>query len=222
MLFLHIGWVSALLLGIVTWLFSNYVVEISGATRELTEGVTALFAAAVLFYVGFWMHNKLSTQQWAIFIQEKLSASLDKQALYGITLISFIAVYREVFETVLFYQALWNQTNENGQQMILGGFGTAALLLIIATWLIFRAGARLPLKHFFTVSAVIMFVLSVIFAGKGIAAMVEAGIIAGVPVAFTRIDLLGIYPEMTGLGVQLVMVAIAAWLFIRQRKQSDR
>ena len=218
--YLHLGWISALLLGILTWIFSSYVIAISGATRELTEGITAIFAAGVLFYVGFWMHNKLSAQRWAKFIQEKISAALDKQTLLGITLISFIAVYREVFETVLFYQALWNQSGEQAQNLIISGFVTAAFMLVAATWLIFRAGARLPLRQFFAASALIMFALAIIFAGKGIAAMIEAGIIAGFPVTFARIDILGIYPELVGLGVQMTMAIAASLLVIRQQRRS--
>jgi len=102
--YIHIGWVAALLLGVATWLVAAYVVDISGASRELTEGVTALFAAAILLYVGFWLHNKLQAQRWKEFIESKVHGALNDGTLWSIALVAFIAVYREVFETVLFYQ----------------------------------------------------------------------------------------------------------------------
>ncbi|HEX7030700.1 MAG TPA: FTR1 family protein, partial [Gammaproteobacteria bacterium] len=61
---LHGGWIAALAVGVLTWVVSNYFITISGATREVTEGVTALIAAGVLFYVGFWMHSKLNAKRW--------------------------------------------------------------------------------------------------------------------------------------------------------------
>src|SRR6185503_20446670 len=63
----HGGWIIALLLGGLTWWIASYVVRISGATREMTEGVTALVAAAVLLYVGFWMHSKSQASRWQTF-----------------------------------------------------------------------------------------------------------------------------------------------------------
>ncbi|MCG8433009.1 MAG: cytochrome c/FTR1 family iron permease [Gammaproteobacteria bacterium] len=216
--YLHFGWISALLLGVVTWIVSNHVISISGATRELTEGITALFAAVVLFYVGFWMHNKLNAQRWNKFIQEKIQTALDKQALWTLTLVSFAAVYREVFETVLFYQALWGQVGESGKPMILGGFGTAAVLLVVVAWLIFKYSVRIPLRQFFAISAIIMFVLSFIFVGKGVIALQEAGYLPVSPIPLPRIDLLGIYPSLQSFGMQLALVAFATVLVLYNRR----
>ncbi|MCA1715076.1 MAG: FTR1 family protein, partial [Gammaproteobacteria bacterium] len=46
--YVHAGWVAALLAGVLTWGVATYLVGISGASRELTEGFAALFAAGVL------------------------------------------------------------------------------------------------------------------------------------------------------------------------------
>src|SRR5690606_27004764 len=79
MRWLHGGWVAALGVGVLTWVVSNYFITISGATREVTEGVTALVAAGVLFYVGFWMHSKLNARRWQGFIQHSAQQALDHQ-----------------------------------------------------------------------------------------------------------------------------------------------
>ncbi len=219
--YLYAGVVVALLMGGLTWVVSTTLIEIGGASRELTEGIAAITAAFVLFYVGFWMHNKTSAAQWKHFIESSIKKALSKETLWGIAALSFIAVYREVFESVLFYQALWVQTNESGQNMIIYGLATAATILSLVAWLIMKYSTRLPLRQFFAVSGGFMFILAVVFAGKGISALQEAGKIPLDPVALPSIDLLGIYPNYQGLAVQSIMVILATVMIIRDnRKQA--
>lgn len=218
---LHAGWMAALAAGIVTWIVSTYLITISGATREVTEGITALIAAAVLFYVGFWMHSRLNAQRWQQFIHESIQNALDKRGLWALAGIAFIAVYREVFETVLFLQALSVQaTAEAAGRGILAGFITGSVIIVVAAWTIFRFGVRLPLRQFFGITAAIMITLAVIFAGKGIAALQEAGKLPLDPIAFPRIELLGIYPTAQSIGVQLIVLAAALALIIYNARSS--
>lgn len=218
---LHGGWVAALAVGVATWLVSNYFIAISGATREITEGVTALVAAVVLFYVGFWMHSRLNAQRWQEFIQHSIRTALDQRGLWALAGIAFIAVYREVFETVLFFQALWAQvTVPSAESAMLGGAAGGAVIIVGLAWAIFRFGVRLPLRQFFGVTAAVMIALAVIFAGKGVAALQEAGKLPLDPVSFPRIELLGVYPTLQSLGVQLVVLAAALALIVYNARSS--
>jgi len=222
MRYLHIGWVGALLLGGLTWYASQYLVSFSGASREITEGVAALIAMAVLFWVGFWLHSKTSVQQWKRFIEGSIHKALSTGTLWGIAGLSFIAVYREVFETILFYQAMWVQADEAARSSLLSGMGTAVGILAVLAWAILRYSARLPLRQFFAVTGVFMFVLAFIFAGKGIAALQEAGMLSLDPVSFPRIDFLGVYPSLQGLGLQLALVILAVFIYFGfSRKQAS-
>ena len=207
--YIHIGWVAALLLGIATWAVAAYVVDISGASRELTEGVTALVAAAILLYVGFWLHNKLQAQRWKEFIETKVHGALNNGALWSIAVVAFIAVYREVFETVLFYQTLWLQVGIAGQNMVVFGFTSAAAALVVLAWLIFRFSVRLPLRLFFAINSVLLYLLAIVFAGKGVAALQEAGKIPMHSVSFPTIDVLGVYPSLQGLALQAFLILLA-------------
>lgn len=215
--YLHAGWGGALVLGVATWVAAAYFIDFSGASREITEGVAALVAMAVLFYVGFWMHSKTSALQWKRFIDGSVKKALSTGTLWGLAGLSFIAVYREVFETILFYQALWAQADGPAQGMLLSGFGVGAVVLAVVGWLILRYSRRLPLRQFFSVTSVFMFVLAVVFAGKGIAALQEAGKLPIDPVSFPRIDLLGIYPNVQGLAVQAGLVLLAVLLLLWSR-----
>jgi high-affinity iron transporter len=211
--YLHFGWIGALAAGFLTWLASVSLIEISGAGREITEGIAALLATVVLFYVGFWLHDKTSAAQWKRFIEHHVRRALSAGALWGLAGLSFLAVYREAFETILFYQALWVQTDAPGKSMALGGFAAGAAALALLAWLVFRYSLRLPLRQFFSVTGILMFVLALVFAGKGVAALQEAGYIPVSPVPFPRIDLLGIYPNAQGLLLQLGLLLLALFLW---------
>jgi high-affinity iron transporter len=217
---LHAGWIAALLLGALTWVVSSTLIGISGAQREVTEGVTALVSAGVLLYVGFWLHSRSSAARWSAFIRGRMAGAMGSFGLkagLGIALVVFLAVYREVFETVLFYQALWLQAGAAARSAVLIGFAAGAAALVLLAWAIVRFSVRLPLSLFFGVSALLLAVLAVVFAGQGIAALQEAGKLPVSPLDFPAVPLLGIYPNLQGLLLQLalIMVIVAGWLMMR-------
>lgn len=221
--YLHAGWIAALVTGVATWFIATYAIDISGASRELTEGLTALLAAGILFYVGVWLHNKLQAQRWKEFIEDRMLKATGGRTLWALALLSFIAVYREVFETVLFYQTLWVQAGDGGQHMVLGGFLAAAAGLLLLSWLIFRYSVRLPLRLFFGVNSALMYLLAVVFAGKGVAALQAAGKLPMHGIDFPRVDMLGIYPNLQSLGLQLLLVLVAVvFLVLNQRAGAAR
>jgi len=214
---LHAGWVAALLLGIATWIASSTLVEISGAQREVTEGLTALLSAAVLLYAGYWLHSRSHASRWQTFIRGQVSDALSQRALFGIALVSFLAVYREVFETVLFMQTLWIQSDAASRGGLVAGVASAGAALAILAWLVSRYSARLSLRLLFSLSSLFLAALAVIFAGKGVAALQAAGKLPTDPLAISGIPALGIYPSVQGLALQalLVVAIVASFLYGR-------
>lgn len=212
---LHAGWIVALLVGVATWIASSTLLEISGAQREVTEGVTALLSAAVLLYAGYWLHSRSYASRWQSFIGGQVSDSLSRRTLLGIALISFLAVYREVFETVLFMQALWVQAEAASRSGLVAGVAAAGVVLAILAWVISRYSAKLPLKLFFSLSSLFLAALAVIFAGKGVAALQAAGKLPADALAISGIPSLGIYPNVQGLSLQvlLVLVIVASFFY---------
>jgi high-affinity iron transporter len=210
--YVHVGWIAALALGGITWFVASYVVAISGSTREVTEGVTALVAAAVLLYVGFWMHDKAYAQRWRTFLHSQLHDALSARTMWALALVSFLAVYREAFEIVLFYQALWIQVAP-AYAPVLAGLLAAAVALGVLGWLIFRGSVRLPVGPFFGATSVLLALLAVAFVGKGIAALQEAGTLPASPVNFPAIPAFGLYPNVQGLALQALLIMIIAGVF---------
>ena len=214
--YVHAGWVAALALGGCTWFVASYVIALSGSTREVTEGTTALVAAVVLLYVGFWMHNKAYANRWQTFLQEQLHTALSSRTMWALALVSFLAVYREAFETVLFYQALWTQAAP-AYVPILSGVLAATITLVGLGWLLLRGSIHLPLGLFFGATSALLVLLAVIFAGKGIAALQEAGTLPAEPVNFPGVPALGVYPNFLGLLLQAVLILISVGVFVYTR-----
>ena len=213
--YVHAGWIGALLAGVVTWAIATYLVGVSGANREVTEGLSALFAAAVLLSVGIWMHQKSLAGRWQQYLHAKMSAALTRRSAIFLFSLSFIAVYREVFETILFFIAMWSE--QNGGAIVAGLVAGSAVLAAVAFWML-RVSRRLPISQFFSLSSILIAVLAVVLVGKGIAALQEAGWVAQAVVAAPRIDWLGVYPSWQSLLAQLgVAVAAVIGFFVNNR-----
>lgn len=210
--YVHTGWVTALVLGGLTWWAAQSLISISGASREIMEGVAAAIAAAVLVYVGIWMHSKTNAQAWQQYIKQHLHAHLAAGTLWGIALLSFIAVYREVFETVLFYQSLLTQAQSAQHTSVWGGFIAAAVVLALITWVILRFSVKLPIAKFFAYTTYLLLALAFVLAGKAVIAFQEAGWIVATPFPLPlNIDWLGMAATWQSLGAQLAVLVVFWW-----------
>ncbi|MBU0795314.1 MAG: FTR1 family protein, partial [Alphaproteobacteria bacterium] len=214
--YVHAGTGVALLAGIATWGAATYLINISGASRELTEGIAALFAAAVLLFVGIWMHGKSQAGAWQKYVQEQIGAALSRRSAWFLFLLAFVVVYREVFETILFYVALWSQGSGHA---VIAGAATAIAALAVIAWLMLRYSRKLPIGTFFTVSAALMAILAVMLTGKGIAALQEANQMSAVLLQLPRFEWIGFYPTLQGLVAQLActLALVAGYAYNRRQ-----
>jgi high-affinity iron transporter len=162
----------------------------------------------MLLYVGYWLHGRTQARAWSAFLRDNVGRALEKKTVWAMAGVSFLAVYREIFEVVLFYEALWVQAGSAGYSAIWGGIASAALLLAIAGWGIFKYSLRLPLGPFFSAMSLLLALLAVVFAGQGIAALQEAGLVGATPVTFFSLPLLGIHPRLETLGAQALVAAL--------------
>ena len=203
--YVHGGWVAALVAGAATWAVATYAIGISGASRELTEGFGSLLAAVILLSVGIWMHGKAQADEWRRYIAAKMQGALSRGSAWFLFGLAFLVVYREVFETILFYAALW--TSDNGGTILAGALTAAALLAAIA-WAMLRFSRKLPITQFFQWSAILIAVLAVVLAGKGVGALQEAGVIGVTPLSgVPRITILGLFPTAEAIGAQVSTLA---------------
>jgi high-affinity iron transporter len=225
--YIHLGWILALLAGGLTWFATQTILTLSGQHRESMEGFISVFAAVALFYVGYWLHTRAEAKKWQAFIKSRVKDVLSSKKILGLMGISFFAVYREAFEVVLFYQALWLQ-NENSHGAVIWGFVAGSVALVVVTFVILKLGLRIPLKYFFGATGTLLYIMAFIFAGNGIKELQAAGWVPNTPVNFPlQVPLLGIYPTVETLAAQAIMlfafIATTVWLARenRQTRQVD-
>ncbi len=200
----HISWIAALLVGWMTWFVASEI--ITGAMREGLEGWVSLIAAMVLLYVSFWLIAKRDVEKWKRFLMGKIK-SRRQLGFYTVASVAFLAVYREVFESILFFEALRLQALGQSSFLSLGvvlGFITLALLALV----IFKLGKKIPLNIFFGVSGFTLYMLAVVFIGEGIHSLQEANIFSQTLVLFFTLPALGIFPSLEGVGAQGFLFAL--------------
>lgn len=213
-LWVHAGWIAAVLLGVVAWFFSDLLIRFGAAQREFMEGGISLLAVAVLLYVGFWLHSKTEIKKWTEFIDVRVRGMLQGGNLFGLAAISFFAVFREAFESVLFLSALTIEEGARSKMAIAAGTIVAIAIVLILAAVLLKYSARLPIRNLFKYSSFVMGVLSVILVGKGLHAIQEAGLVSITSAPFSlRFSLLGVYPTVETLVAQVVIVLAVVLLW---------
>ena len=210
----HAGWITAVVAAAITWLVSRRIVQMSGLGRETLEGAAALLAAFVLFYVSYWLFAKREAARWVTYLRTKARMQDAAISLFGI---SFLAVYREGFETVIFYQALVAQPGSGPAAGLGAAVGVALLFgLVIAYG---RAGKFAPPQSFFVFSSLLLYALAVVFAGQGIAALQTTGLVPIHPAPLPHVPALGVYPTIETYAVQGALIALAILAYVVMRGQ---
>ncbi|MGR6981487.1 FTR1 family iron permease [Testudinibacter sp. P27/CKL/0425] len=218
--------IVALIASVITAFIFQLLFENSGANRELLEGITMMFAVVMLFMMSYWLLSKVEAQHWKRYLEGKLSTALSTGSLIGLWLTSFLAVYREGAETVLFYYALVGDIQTaDGYLYLLGGFVIGVVLLLIVYFIMRYSVVKLPLKPFFILTGSFMYLMAFVFAGKSVLELIEGKLVQPTLLSgFPEISWLGIYPYRETLIPQAVVIvaAIFALVYMKIRnKQSD-
>ena len=210
------GLALSIALGVaIQLLFSNII---NSSNREMIEGFIGLFAAVMLLYVSYWMHNKASIGAWQRYIRQKSTAALATGSLFGLGLLSFLAIFREGAETVLFYLGIGPSISAPDLWI---GMGIGTLILVIIGVLLVVIGLRIPMRPFFTVASLLVFYLCFKFIGTGIHALQIAGLLPTHSADYLPSnDFLGLYPTWESTIVQAVVLvaALAVVIYGRVKK----
>jgi high-affinity iron transporter len=225
------GAAAAVAASAVTFVLATTLLEIAPVDRELLEAGTALLAVLVLFAVTFWLVSRLEQRRWMEFMKARTATAVAAGGALAFAGLGFTAVYREGFETVLFYQALilyaeglllWVAVGAVAAVAALGGVGYA----------VFGVGRKLPLRPMLITGASILLALSVAFAGNAVRSLQEADVIGATPIeaGWARLpiylaELTGIHPTREGIAVQAALLAVyllgALYVFrLRPARQS--
>jgi high-affinity iron transporter len=198
----------------VTWFIAEFIIDISGASRELIEAIAGVSAVAVLFWVSFWVLNKIETKRWIEFVKAKVWKATTTGSIVVFVLLSFFTVYREGFETVLFYQAMLSFAKYMEWYVVAGL--VIGLAVIVGTAIVVRKlGRRLPLKVLFALTMGIGAYMSIAFMGNAIREFQELGYISTTHLIGTvpRLDInlaamTGIHPTVETIVAQIILLAV--------------
>ncbi|MFZ5625336.1 MAG: FTR1 family iron permease, partial [Gemmatimonadota bacterium] len=216
---IHVGVGAAVAASLLTAFALETVFQLTPGRREALEGITMMVATAVLFYVSYWLLSKMEVAKWTHFVRSKVQDAVTSGSALALASAAFLAVYREGFETVLFYKALFVAGGVGSTFMpVLSGILVGAVLLVGVYVGINRFGMRLPLKPFFGFTSAFLYYMAFIFAGKGVAELQEGGLVGTTILPWApRMPALGIYPTVESLAAQgvLLVLALAAlvWTF---------
>ena len=214
---IHIGVAAAVAASLLTAVAIETVFQITPGRREALEGATMVVATVVLFYVSYWLLSKMEVVKWNSFVRSKVQDAVTSGSSLALASAAFLAVYREGFETVLFYKALFVSGGLGGTVVpVLSGI---AAVLVVVYFAINRFGVRLPLKPFFGITSAFLYYMAFVFAGKGIAELQEGALVSTTIMPWApRIPSLGIYPTAESLAAQalLLVLFLAAllWTFV--------
>ena len=194
---------------VLTWILFELLFQITPGQREAIEGFTMVLAAAVLFYVSYWLLSKIEAAKWTAFVRGKMQSALSSGSGMALTAVAFLAVYREGFETILFYKALVMSAGASSVPVI-GGIAAGAVGLVAVYVLINQLGLRVAMKPFFAVTGMMLYYMAFVFAGKGVAELQGAGLVPLTVIeSAPRLPMLGIYPTVESLAVQGVLLVLA-------------
>lgn len=204
--YIHLGWISSLVLGVLLYLILDGIVNVTGELAESLEGFTAIIASGLLFYVGYWMHQNMDMEKLKESLISAVESSKGSGKGFTLFLIAFTSAFREVFETLLFLKILIL----DGHYKLYIGLGTFSALvftfLIIA--MAIRYSIKLNLKYLFKSSTLLILALSTIFLGKGIGALQKTGAFAQTSLDTLSLPILGFNSTLEVLIAQLGMIII--------------
>src|SRR5699024_9691029 len=212
--FVHSGWVIALVVVIGGWFLVQSLIEMNSMQRELMEGIGALIAVVMLLYIGFWMHSKTHASQWTRFIKEKIHRLLDEENMWGLALLSFIVVFREAFESILFLSSISMKSTTASNAGILLALITVAIVIAALGYIYQKVTKKIPIRQLFRYSSLMLAILAFILIGKGVHSLAEAGYlnISSLPIDLS-IPMLGFYPTWQTVLAQIVILFVIAGLW---------
>lgn len=205
---IHLGWVSAILIGIALWIVGGKLLAQSMSKIELIEGIIAFIAVAMLLYIGFWMHGKSTAGKWKDYVNSLANGAARRDSILGLVSLSFFVVFREVFESVLFLSALNIESGNKHSFAIIMGVVAAFVIILVLAAIFLGFSAKLPIPTLFRISSIVMGLLAVVLAGKGIHSFQEMGALPIHGIPMFRVELLGIYPTLETTATQLIVLAV--------------
>jgi high-affinity iron transporter len=220
---IYAGTALGVIASVATAAVMGEVVRLHPSSSDMLEGITMLLAAVVLFWVSYWLISKAEADRWQRYIRGKVQSAVGGRRTLALAGTAFLAVYREGFETVLFYQALYASAATQSLTVSAGFLAGAFALAVV--YLVFRRfEVQIPIQQFFVVTGLLLYVMAAVFAGQGMHELQDAGAVGVTSIGWMpTVPLLGIFPSVESVGIQAVFVGLllyATAVTLRRRRRA--
>lgn len=190
----------------------------SGSNREIIEGAVGIFAVLMMIMVGMWLHSKSSIKKWNDFMNSQMKAVTATGSFISMFALSFLAVFREGAETILFYAGIYPRIDKAGFFL---GIGLAFLVLFVLALVMNKASAYFKPHRIFLILTWLIYALAFKMLGVSIHALQLTNILPShLMNGFPSIDWAGIYPSLEVVTCQLIFVVIVLIITWKNRENS--
>ena len=189
----------------------------SGTNREILEGFVGIFAVVMMIGIGFWLHSKSSLKSWKNYIDRKMDVVLSTGSFISMFVLSFLAVFREGAETILFYVGILPLISL--QNLIIGVVSAILILIVIALVLIY-ASSKIKIHQVFFVLTWTIYFLAFKMLGTSIHMLQVVGILPLHVIRFIpTIEVLGIYANIEVFVSQLILIIIIVIATLKRKNK---
>ncbi|WP_455045313.1 FTR1 family protein [Leptotrichia trevisanii] len=187
----------------------------SGTNREILEGFVGIFAVIMMIGIGFWLHSKSSLKSWKNYIDRKMDIVLSTGSFISMFVLSFLAVFREGAETILFYVGILPLIS---LQSLIIGIVSAILILVIIAFVLIYASSKIKIHQIFLVLTWTIYFLAFKMLGTSIHMLQVVGILPLHVVNFIpTVEILGIYANMEVFICQLILITIITFATFKRK-----
>ncbi len=205
--YIYLGAISGIGVSIIAAILMSTLFQSAtiGTSREVMEGYVGIIAAAMMLSVGVWLHSKSTVASWNQYISKQMNHALSMQSLWAMTFLSFLTVFREGAETIVFYVGI-------APKMSLVEFGLgiaiAFAILIVVAFVFAKTSKKIPIYFFFAVATVLIYILAFKIIGASLHTLqltniIPTHIVSDIPV----ISWIGFYPSIETMVGQFVLLA---------------
>ena len=219
---IYVGAGSGIALSAVAAIFMSVFFNSSSmdTNRELIEGYIGLIAAAMMLGVGIWMHSKSNIKSWNAYIAKQMNHAISKGSIIAMASISFLSVFREGAETLIFYAGIAPKMPTS--QFILG-IAIAVIILAVVAFVLLKASGKIPIHRFFAVATILIYVLTFKIIGVSLHKLQLLGdipttVIDGLPIWQT----IGFYPTVETIIGQVILLILVVLAFMWKRRNEKK
>ncbi|ERF77643.1 FTR1 family iron permease [Gallibacterium anatis] len=178
----------------------------SGTNREIIEGAVGIVAVLMILTIGAWLHSKSSLNAWQAYIKKHMNKALTTGSFISLFALSFLSVFREGAETILFYVGILPNISTESFAL---GVGIAVILLVILAVVILKSSVKLPVPTMFKILTWVLYILGFKILGVSVHALQLTAVLPTTIIdILPNIEWLGFYATLQTIIAQLVYIAL--------------